>query len=88
MFGKKEMKHKFTIEHSMWSDDLRNALYDTDSPVTSQRYVIEEDDRKVILYDITIIGDNDVWDQLNRELGRLGINTYKKKIKPLNKVKN
>lgn len=88
MFRKKEEKHKFTIEHGMWSDDLREALYNTDSPVTSQRYVVEEDGKKTILYDIIITGDAEVWDELNREMGRLGIKTYKKKVKALNKVKN
>lgn len=87
MFGKKELKHKFTIEHSMWSDDLRKALYATGGPVTSWQYVEESDGKQVILYDIVITGGNEVWDELNREMGRLGITTYKKKVKPLNKAK-
>ena len=87
MFGKR-MEHRFTIEHTMWSDDLRNALYDTGNPVTSYRYTEEEaDGKKVILYNITVIGDNETWDELNRKMGKLGITTYKGKKRATTKVK-
>lgn len=89
MFGKKteESKHMFTIEHNTWSDEFRDALYATGYPVTSFRYVEETNGNKQVLYDITIIGDDETWDELNRTMGRLGITIVKKVKKATTKVK-
>lgn len=88
MFGRKkeEPKHMLTIEHGTWSEEFRAALYATGAPVTSYQYVEENGGNKQILYDITITGDSEVWDELNREMGRLGITTVKKIKKATTKV--
>lgn len=88
IFKKEECRHMFTIEKTMWSEEFREALYATGRPVTSFEYVEEQSDgSKPILYDITIIGDNETWDALNRTMGKLGITTFKRNKKATTKVK-